>query len=62
MLRSMLAERFQLKVHRETKELSGYALSVAKDGPRLKAPEDTGWRLRLMSIIRTPSDRGLYGL
>ena len=39
MLQSMLAERFQLKVHRENKEVPGYALSAAKNGLKLKASE-----------------------
>lgn len=36
MLRELLAERFSLKVHHETKDLSTYVLSIAKGGPRLK--------------------------
>jgi uncharacterized protein (TIGR03435 family) len=36
MLRELLAERFALKVHHETKDLSTYVLSIAKGGPRLK--------------------------
>lgn len=36
MLQSLLAERFQLTLHRETKELSVYALTVAKGGPKLQ--------------------------
>jgi uncharacterized protein (TIGR03435 family) len=35
-LRDLLADRFQLKIHRETKELSAYALKPAKGGPKLK--------------------------
>jgi bla regulator protein blaR1 len=35
-LQMLLADRFQLKVHRETKELPIYALIVAKSGPKLK--------------------------
>jgi uncharacterized protein (TIGR03435 family) len=35
MLQSLLDERFGLKLHRESKEVSGYALAVAKGGPKL---------------------------
>jgi uncharacterized protein (TIGR03435 family) len=38
MLRTLLAERFGLRFHRERKELSIYALTVAKGGPKLRAP------------------------
>ena len=37
MLRNLLADRFKLTFHRETKEFSIYELSVAKGGPKLKA-------------------------
>jgi uncharacterized protein (TIGR03435 family) len=40
MLRKLLAERFQLKFHREEKEFSIYALTLAKGGSKLK--ESTG--------------------
>jgi bla regulator protein blaR1 len=42
MLQTLLADRFQLKVHRETKEGLVYALVVAKNGPKLKesAPDE----------------------
>jgi len=40
MLRSLLEDRFQLKVHRETKELPVYALTVAKGGLKLQQPKD----------------------
>jgi uncharacterized protein (TIGR03435 family) len=36
MLQALLADRFRLKVHAETKEAPVYALVVAKNGPKLK--------------------------
>jgi len=41
MLQTLLADRFALKVHREAKTESVYALVVAKGGPKLKPPKDT---------------------
>ena len=44
MLQSLLADRFQLKVHRDTKELPVYALIVGPGGPKMKEspPEEGG--------------------
>ncbi|MBV8728220.1 MAG: TIGR03435 family protein [Acidobacteriia bacterium] len=36
MLQSLLAERFQLRVHRETRMVAAYVLGVAKNGPKLQ--------------------------
>jgi uncharacterized protein (TIGR03435 family) len=43
MLQALLAERFKLTVHRESKELPVYVLSVAKSGPKFREanPADT---------------------
>lgn len=40
MLQALLADRFGLKIHRETKQLPMYVLEVAKGGPKLKP---TAW-------------------
>jgi uncharacterized protein (TIGR03435 family) len=37
MLRSLLADRFKLAFHRETKDLAIYALVAAKNGPKFHA-------------------------
>src|SRR3974377_1452648 len=37
MLQALLAERFKLVVHRETKEIPAYTLVLAKSGSKLKA-------------------------
>jgi uncharacterized protein (TIGR03435 family) len=42
MLRSLLAERFHLAFHRETKEMPVYELVVAKGGSRLKEVDPPG--------------------
>ncbi len=42
MLRTLLAERFQLVIHRETKTEPGYALVLAKTGLKMKEMENQG--------------------
>jgi uncharacterized protein (TIGR03435 family) len=42
MLQSLLEDRFQLKVHRETKQLPAYALTAAKSGLKLPRPKEAG--------------------
>jgi uncharacterized protein (TIGR03435 family) len=39
MMQTLLADRFKLAVHRETRELPMYALVVAKGGPRVRLAE-----------------------
>jgi uncharacterized protein (TIGR03435 family) len=39
-LQALLTDRFQLQLHHQTKELSGYALVVAKGGPKLLEARD----------------------
>jgi uncharacterized protein (TIGR03435 family) len=40
MLQSLLEDRFQLRVHRETKEMPVLALVAARNGPKLPRPKD----------------------
>jgi uncharacterized protein (TIGR03435 family) len=40
MAQALLSDRFQLKVHRESKELAVYALVAGKSGPKLPAAKD----------------------
>lgn len=37
MMRSLLKDRFKLEIHKDTKELPMYTLTVAKSGPKMKA-------------------------
>jgi uncharacterized protein (TIGR03435 family) len=39
MLQKLIVERYKLTFHRDTRELSVYVLSVAKDGPKLTKSE-----------------------
>jgi uncharacterized protein (TIGR03435 family) len=41
MVQKLLADRFQLKFHRDKKELSAYVLSVAKSGPKMTKNESS---------------------
>jgi uncharacterized protein (TIGR03435 family) len=41
MLQNLLADRFQMAAHRETREASGFALVVGKGGPKLKQSADS---------------------
>jgi uncharacterized protein (TIGR03435 family) len=40
MLRTLLADRFKLAAHRETRELPIYALTVGKSGPKMQEAQD----------------------
>ena len=40
MFQTLLTDRFHMAVHRVTKDLDGYALTVAKAGPKLEAAKD----------------------
>lgn len=60
MLRSLLAERFHLVVHRDTKELPVYALIVAKNGPKLKEVED-GPGVQGLNMRSSPAGTRIWG-
>ena len=44
MLQALIADRFKLSLHRETKELPVFAILVGKNGPRLKPGDPAGRR------------------
>jgi uncharacterized protein (TIGR03435 family) len=50
MMQALLAERFQLTVHRESRTLPEYALVIAKDGPKLQAASEDDRAHRLGSL------------
>jgi uncharacterized protein (TIGR03435 family) len=45
MLQNMLVDRFQLRFHRETSETAGFALVVAKNGPKLQVSKSDETRM-----------------
>ena len=61
MLQTLLTERFKLKFHRETQELSGLVLTVSKNGPKLKeapAGEQPNFTMPGSASILSPSITG----
>lgn len=61
MLQNLLAERFRLTLHHETREASGYALAVGRAGPQLResapAPAEPEGEVVHLSSRRTAVDR-----
>jgi uncharacterized protein (TIGR03435 family) len=55
MLQNLLADRFQLKVHRQTKETSTYSLVVAKGGPKMKESTESAEVAPSQDAAREPS-------
>jgi uncharacterized protein (TIGR03435 family) len=55
MLQSMLADRFKLEFHRETRTLREYALVVAKGGPKLQPATERDPRrgVRARGLVRS---------
>jgi uncharacterized protein (TIGR03435 family) len=56
MWRNLLAERFRLKVHHESKETPQFDLVVAKNGPKLKPAPDDGAPPKMGSLGRRRQD------
>jgi uncharacterized protein (TIGR03435 family) len=44
MLRNLMAERFQLRFHLEPRDVDGHAVTIAKNGPKLKESKSTETR------------------
>ena len=57
LLQTLLADRFQLKLHREMKEMPVYALVVGKAGPKFKesAPDARGGTVGSVSLTTVTS-------
>jgi len=61
-VRAMLADRFQLKIHRETKEMPVYQLTIAKGGVKMQvAPEDGNNDVSLNSSRTNEAKTGVVG-
>ncbi len=60
MLQAMLADRFALVIHREPKDVAGYALTVSRSGPKLHPPEDPQQGM-MMGRSPTTGQRTLHG-
>lgn len=52
MLQNLLADRFRMEVHHQTKELQAYVLSIGKNGPKFHESTSTG-----ASAIEPQKDR-----
>jgi bla regulator protein blaR1 len=58
-LQSLLEDRFQLKIHREMKELPIYELAIAKSGLKMKSSSDqTPFQLPAPGTPQPPPQRG----
>jgi uncharacterized protein (TIGR03435 family) len=60
MLQTMLADRFNLKVHRETQDVAGYALLVARNGQRLK-DSSIDEKMSPFSFVNSEGKRAVKG-
>ena len=69
MLRTLLADRFKLSLHRQTKELPAYVLTIAKGGPKFKESQTDGEpsmdpqpNRMVVAVQRTPISQLTEGL
>jgi uncharacterized protein (TIGR03435 family) len=62
MLQALLADRFHLKLHRETRELPAFALVVGKGGPKLTASTFADSRINIGHGIFTGQKIDMAGL
>jgi len=51
MLQNLLAERFKLTIHTETKDLPVYVLNVGKNGPKLTPSNATGNQRSILPAV-----------
>ena len=52
MLQNLLADRFKVKFHWDTREIDGFAMTVAKNGPKIReAGPDEEERVSALSIL-----------
>jgi uncharacterized protein (TIGR03435 family) len=53
LLQRLLVERFHLKLHRESRQLAAYVLTIAKNGPKLESAADDGASLSFKKANKT---------
>ena len=61
MLQNLLVERFQLKFHKETRDAAGFALTVAKEGPKLEPSKSAETRLSFKGPEGKPAPKPIPG-
>jgi uncharacterized protein (TIGR03435 family) len=57
MVRTLLAERFGLRAHRESKEMPAYVLSLGKNAPKLFPPTEGETHEMRFSMIPGPNEK-----